>query len=140
MLPSIDRLVLRVSIPVTVAVGVIAAVIGALVAEDAGKAVLGAAVGAVIVVVFFSIGQLVVGGVLRSNPQMALTVALMVYLLKIGALLVFIIIFQGTTLFDTKVFALTVLACTLTWTAAEVWVFSRTKVLYVDPEAPRPPL
>ncbi len=139
-MPSIDRLVLRVAIPVTVAVGVIAAIIGALVASDPGKAVLGSAVGVVIVVVFFTVGQLVVGGVLRSNPQMALTVALMVYLLKIGALLIFIVLFQDTTLFDTKVFALTVLACTLTWTAAEVWVFSRTKVLYVDPNAPRPPL
>ncbi len=139
-MPSIDRLVLRVAIPVTAVVGVIAAVIGALVADDPGKAVLGAAVGVVIVVVFFTVGQLVVGGVLRTNPQMALTVALMVYLLKIGALLIFIVLFQDTTAFNTKVFALTVLACTLTWTAAELWVFSRTKVLYVDPDAPRPPL
>ena len=61
-------------------------------------------------------------------------------LLKIGALLIFIVLFQDTTAFNTKVFALTVLACTLTWTAAELWVFSRTKVLYVDPDAPRPPL
>jgi len=70
---------------------------------------------------------------------MAMTVALMVYLLKIGVLLVFIVLFQDTTAFDTKVFALTVLACTLAWTAAEVWVFARTKVLYVDPQqGPRP--
>jgi ATP synthase protein I len=132
-MPSIDRLVLRVSIPVTIAVGVLAAVIGALVASDAGKAVLGAVIGTAIVVVFFTVGQLVVGAVLRSNPQMAMTVALMVYLLKIGALLVFIVLFQGTTAFDTKAMALTVLACTLAWTAAELWVFTRTKVLYVDP-------
>lgn len=64
---------------------------------------------------------------------MAMTVALMVYLLKIGALLIFIVLFQGTTAFDTKAMALTVLVCTLTWTAAELWVFTRTKVLYVDP-------
>jgi len=139
-MPSVDRLVLRVAVPITVVVGVIGAVIGGVVTSDPGKAVLGSIVGTIIVVVFFSVGQLVVGGVLRTNPQMALTVALMVYLLKIGALLIFIVLFQGTTLFDTKVFALTVLACTLAWTAAEVWVFSRTKILYVDPDAPRPPL
>jgi ATP synthase protein I len=132
-MPSVDRLVLRVSIPVTVAVGILAAVIGVLVAADPGKALLGAGIGTFIVVAFFTVGQVVVGAVLRTAPQMAMSVALMVYLLKIGVLFVFIILFQGTTAFDTKVFALTIVACTLAWTAAEVWVFARTKVLYVDP-------
>lgn len=139
-MPSIDRLVLRVSIPVTVAVGIVAAIIGALVASDPGKALLGAAIGTLIVVAFFTVGQVVVGAVLRSAPQMAMSVALMVYLLKIGVLFIFIILFQGTTAFDTKVFALTIVACTLAWTVAEVWIFARTKVLYVDPQQPRPPL
>lgn len=139
-MPSIDRLVLRVSIPVTVAVGIVAAVIGALVASDPGKALLGAGIGTLIVVAFFTVGQVVVGAVLRSAPQMAMSVALMVYLLKIGVLFIFIILFQGTTAFDTKVFALTIVACTLAWTIAEVWIFARTKVLYVDPQQDRPPL
>lgn len=139
-MPSIDRLVLRVSIPVTVAVGIVAAVIGALVAADPGKALLGAAIGTVIVVAFFTVGQVVVGAVLRTAPQMAMSVALMVYLVKIGILFIFIILFQGTTAFDTKVFALTIVACTLAWTVAEVWIFARTKVLYVDPQQERPPL
>ena len=139
-MPSIDRLVLRVSIPVTVAVGIVAAVIGALVASDPGKALLGAGIGTLIVVAFFTVGQVVVGAVLRSAPQMAMSVALMVYLLKIGVLFIFIILFQGTTAFDTKVFALTIVACTLAWTIAEVWIFARTKVLYVDPQQNRPPL
>jgi ATP synthase protein I len=139
-MPSIDRLVLRVSIPVTVAVGIVAAIIGALVASDPGKALLGAAIGTLIVVAFFTVGQVAVGAVLRSAPQMAMSVALMVYLLKIGVLFIFIILFQGTTAFDTKVFALTIVACTLAWTVAEVWIFARTKVLYVDPQGPRPPL
>ena len=139
-MPSIDRLVLRVSIPVTVAVGIVAAVEGALVAADPGKALLGAAIGTVIVVAFFTVGQVVVGAVLRTAPQMAMSVALMVYLVKIGVLFIFIILFQGTTAFDTKVFALTIVACTLAWTVAEVWIFARTKVLYVDPQQERPPL
>ena len=139
-MPSIDRLVLRVTIPVTVAVGIVAAVIGALVASDPGKALLGAAIGTVIVVAFFTVGQVVVGAVLRTAPQMAMSVALMVYLVKIGILFIFIILFQGTTAFDTKVFALTIVACTLAWTVAEVWIFARTKVLYVDPQQERPPL
>ena len=139
-MPSIDRLVLRVSIPVTVAVGIVAAIIGALVASDPGKALLGAAIGTLIVVAFFTVGQVAVGAVLRNAPQMAMSVALMVYLLKIGVLFIFIILFQGTTAFDTRVFALTIVACTLAWTVAEVWIFARTKVLYVDPQQERPPL
>jgi ATP synthase protein I len=121
-------------------VGIVAAIIGALVASDPGKALLGAAIGTLIVVAFFTVGQVAVGAVLRNAPQMAMSVALMVYLLKIGVLFIFIILFQGTTAFDTKVFALTIVACTLAWTVAEVWIFARTKVLYVDPQGPRPPL
>ena len=132
---SIDALVLRTAGGVTVVVGVIASVIGLLV--GGGKGLLGAVIATAIVVVFFSIGQFTLGAVLRNNPQMALTVALMIYLVKVGVLLVLIIIFAGTTLFDTKVFAATIVAGTLAWTGAEVWVFSRTKVLYVEPAGDR---
>jgi ATP synthase protein I len=132
---SIDALVLRAAGGVTVVVGVIAAVIGLLV--GGGKGLLGAVIATVIVVVFFSIGQFTLGAVLRNNPQMALTVALMIYLVKVGVLLLLIILFAGTTLFDTKVFAATIVAGTLAWTGAEVWVFARTKVLYVEPAGDR---
>jgi len=132
---SIDALVLRTAGGVTVVVGVIASIIGVLV--GGGKGLLGAVIATVIVVVFFSIGQFTLGAVLKSNPQMALTVALMIYLVKVGVLLVLIILFSGTTLFDTKVFAATIVAGTLAWTGAEVWVFARTKVLYVEPAGDR---
>jgi ATP synthase protein I len=115
-------------------VGVVAVLIG-LAASGAGGAI-GAAIAVAIVLVFFSIGQLILGSVLRNNPQMAMTVALMTYLVKLGVLFVFIILFADTTLFDTKVFAATVVVCTIAWTSAEVWVFSRTKVLYVEPGGP----
>lgn len=132
---SIDALVLRTAGGVTVVVGVIASVIGLLV--GGGKGLLGAVIATVIVVVFFSIGQFTLGAVLKNNPQMALTVALMIYLAKVGVLLVLIILFSGTTMFDTKVFAATIVAGTLAWTGAEVWVFARTKVLYVEPAGDR---
>lgn len=132
---SIDALVLRTAGGVTVVVGVIASVIGLVV--GGGKGLLGAVIATVIVVVFFSIGQFTLGAVLKNNPQMALTVALMIYLAKVGVLLVLIILFSGTTMFDTKVFAATIVAGTLAWTGAEVWVFARTKVLYVEPAGDR---
>ena len=125
---SIDALVLRRAGLATVALGIVAVVVGWVAAG------VGGAIGAAIVVVFFTIGQLILGSVLRNNPQMAMTVAMMTYLVKLGVLFVFIIVFADTTLFDTKVFAATVVVCTIAWTTAEVWVFSRTKVLYIEPK------
>ena len=86
------------------------------------------------VLVFFTIGQVVLARVIRTNPTMAMTVAMTMYLVKIGVLFGLLLAFKETTLFDTKVFAASVLVCTLTWTIAEVWAFATTKVLYVDPD------
>lgn len=130
---SIDSLILRRAGGVTAVVGVIAMVVGQVMAGT--KGLIGAAVATVIVILFFSAGQFVLGRVLASNPQLALTVALTLYLAKIGVLLILIIVLAGTTAFNTNVFALTILACTLAWTMAEVWIFGTTKVLYVDPKA-----
>jgi ATP synthase protein I len=128
---SVDALVLRGAAVPTAVVGVAAIGISAAVAGSGGA--LGALFGALIVLAFFTVGQVVLGRVLRDNPQMAMTVAMTLYLVKIGVLFGLIVLFQGTTAFDTKVFGLTIVACTLTWTVAEVWVFARTKVLYVEP-------
>lgn len=94
---------------------------------------IGAAFGAAIVVIFFTIGQVILNRVLRTNPTMAMTVALTMYLVKIAVLFGLLLFFKNTTAFDTKVFALSVLVCTLVWTGAEVWAFGSEKVLYVEP-------
>ncbi len=130
---TIDALVLKRAGILTVLAGAIITVISAFISGSAG--VIGAIFATVVVVVFFSAGQLTLGKVLRTNPELAMSVALVIYLAKIGILFVLIILFSETTLFDTKVFAMTVVLCTLVWTAAEVWIFARTKVLYVDPGA-----
>lgn len=137
-LPSaqgIDARVLRIAGGCAVLVGVIATVIGTVVQGSEG--LIAGICGTLLVVVFFSAGQLVLGWVLKNNPQMALTFALVIYLVKIGALLVLLMVLQDATFFAPKVFAVTVLVCTLAWTIAEVWLFGRTKVLYVDPEGSR---
>ena len=115
----------------TLLVGIVGTVIGAVVAGSQG--VIAGALGTLIVLVFFSVGQLVLGAVLRNNPQNALMVAMALYLVKIGALLVLLLVLQDATFFAPKVFAGVIVACPLAWTFVEVWVFSRTKVLYVDP-------
>ena len=115
----------------TLLVGMVGTVIGAVVAGSQG--VIAGALGTLIVLVFFSVGQLVLGAVLRNNPQNALMVAMALYLVKIGVLLVLLLVLQDATFFAPKVFAGVIVACTLAWTFVEVWVFSRTKVLYVEP-------
>lgn len=130
---DIDRLVLLRSGILTLAAGIVVSVIAAITVGVPG--LVGAIFATLVVLVFFSAGQLTLGRVLRNNPQMALSVALVIYLAKIGALFVLIILFADTTLFDTKTFALTVVICTIAWTIVEVFTFARTKVLYVDPSA-----
>ena len=86
-----------------------------------------------LVIVFFSVGQVVLGRTLRNNPQTAMSVALVIYLAKIGVLFVLILLFAGTDLFNTKVFALTIVVCTIVWTISEVVIFARTKALTIVP-------
>jgi len=129
--PTIDVLVLRRAGVATLIVGVLGTVIGWAVAGT--KGLIAGALGTVIVLVFFSIGQIVLGSVLKNNPQNAMLVAMTLYLVKIGVLLVLLLVLQDATFFAPKVFAAVIVACTLAWTFMEVWVFSRTKVLYVDP-------
>ena len=130
-MPSVDGLVLRRAGLITLLVGLIATAIGW--AAKGSDGAVGAMFATAIVLAFFSIGQFILGAVLRNNPSMALNVALLTYLVKVGILFILIIVFADTTLFDRKVFGATIVACTIAWTAAEMWVFASTKVLYVEP-------
>lgn len=125
-----NSIIIRAAVP-TAIVGVIVTIASAI--SKGSQGLLGAAIGAAIVVVFFTIGQVVLNRVIKTNPAMAMTVAMTMYLVKIAVLFGLLLVFKDTTVFDTKVFALSVLACTLTWTIAEVWAFGTAKVLYVEP-------
>ena len=130
---SIDSLVLLRAGVGTAVAGVVVVIIAAVM--SGGSAALGAFLGTALVIVFFSVGQFALGSVLRNNPQMALTMALTIYLVKIGVLLLILVLFADTSAFDTKTFALATLVCTLVWTVMEVWIFGTTKVLYVEPNS-----
>ena len=125
-----NSIIIRAAVPAAI-VGVIVTI--ASFVSKGTQGLLGAAIGAAIVVVFFTIGQVVLNRVIKTNPTMAMTVAMTMYLVKIAVLFGLLLVFKDTTAFDTKVFALSVLACTLTWTIAEVWAFGTAKVLYVEP-------
>lgn len=127
-----DASILRAALIPTVAAGVLAVVVAAFV--GGGKAALGAALGALVVVVFFTVGLVVVGRASRVSAYAAMNAAILTYLVKIGVLFAIIVAFKDTTLFDTKAFGLTIILCTLVWTGFEVRGFSRLQILYVDPK------
>ncbi len=123
-------IIFKAALP-TVILGLIITVATGVVMDT--KAALGATIGTVLVVVFFTIGQLALDRVIRTNPSMATSMALLIYLLKIGVLFVLLLLFKDTTAFNTKVFAATIMGCTILWLVAEVWAFATAKTLYVEP-------
>lgn len=130
---SVDAKVLTgAGLPALVA-GAICTVVAVLVSDEPGKAVIAGVFATIVVLLFFSVGQVFLGRTLRNNPQAAMATALVIYLAKIGVLFVLILLFADTSLFDRKVFALTIVVCTIVWSIAEVVIFARTKALTVVP-------
>lgn len=124
------RLIRGAALP-TAAAGVIAVITSALVSGLEGA--IGAVIAPVIVVIFFSISQLVVSWASRISPQTMMLAALVSYVLKVLAVLGFVIALGNATFLDTKAFAWSVVACTLVWIAAEVRLMKRMRVFYVEP-------
>jgi ATP synthase protein I len=123
--------VLRAAAIPTAGLGVLAIVVCGLL--RGGQGALGAAIGTLIVIAFFSAGQYALGRLLISNPHQAMTGALAIYLVKILVLFGFLAFFKNTTLFDSQCFAITIVVCTFGWLIAEVLAMGRTKMLYVEP-------
>ncbi|WP_188190620.1 hypothetical protein [Nonomuraea sp. SYSU D8015] len=129
------RVLKSAAIP-TVAVGVVAVIVSLLAAG--GKGALGAALGTVLVGVFFSISVVAVSYAARISPQMMAIAAMVSYLVKVVVIMVVLSAFRDTTAWNTMAFAWSVVICTLVWTGFEVRAFMKTKLLYVDPEAKVP--
>ncbi|NKI40252.1 hypothetical protein [Streptomyces physcomitrii] len=116
----------------TAGAGVIAAVVAAAVAG--GEGALGAAVAALIVILFMGLGLFVLQRTARSLPQLFQMMGLLLYATQILLLFVFLAAFKNTELFHPKSFALTLVATTLTWIAAQTRAHLKAKILYVEPE------
>lgn len=132
------RAVLRASVGATAVVGVLAVVIAYLARGSNGA--LAAVLGASIVVLFFASGQYVLGRILSSNPELVLSAGLLLYLTQIAVLFVLIALLKDATWLDPKVFAITVVMCTLAFTGVAVLTTQRAKVLYVEPVSDEPAL
>jgi len=115
---------------------VAAAVMVALSAAVVGvKGLIGALVGVGIVTVFFGISVLVVGRAARVSPQAMMVAAMITYLVKIVALAVVVSTMNGTTAFSTRTLGLTAIVCILVWSATQVIVTLKLKMLYVEPDS-----
>ena len=125
-----QRLILRAALP-TFIVGALATVWG-FISRDT-KGLIAGIFGTLLVVAFFTVGQLALDKVIRTNPGIATSMALLLYLVKVAVLFVLLLIFKDTEAFDTKVFAATIVSCTVVWLVAETWAFATAKVLYVEP-------
>ncbi|WP_049561038.1 hypothetical protein [Nonomuraea sp. SBT364] len=129
------RVLKSAAIP-TLGVGAVAVVVSLLVAGGGGA--LGAALGVLLVAVFFSISVVAVSYAARVSPQMMAIAAMVSYLVKVVVIMAMLVAFRDTTLWNTQAFAWSVVAGTLVWTAFEVRAFMKTKMLYVDPDAKVP--
>ncbi|AVZ75320.1 hypothetical protein SLUN_27100 [Streptomyces lunaelactis] len=132
-MPSNDvRTLLRTAVP-TAAAGAVAVAISALVAG--GKGALGAVVATLIVILFMGIGLLVLERTAKSLPHLFQAMGLMLYTAQILLLFIFVAAFKNTTLFNPKAFAITLVAATLVWIAAQTRAHMKAKILYVEPDS-----
>lgn len=131
-MPSSDaRLLLSAVVP-TAAVGVIATVISGIVAG--GKGAIGAVLGTLVVLLFMGIGMLVLQRTAKKLPQLFQAMGLLLYTTQLLVLFVFLALLKGTTVFDFKAFAFTLLAATVVWVAAQARAYMKAKIAYVEPE------
>ncbi|MEU2395183.1 hypothetical protein [Streptomyces sp. NPDC007369] len=132
MLSDDARSLLHAAVPTAVA-GAVAVVVSAVVAG--GKGALGAAIATVVVMLFMGIGFIVLQRTAKSLPHLFQAMGLMLYTTQILLLFVFVAVFKNTTLFHPKAFAITLVATTLVWIAAQTRAHMKAKILYVEPDS-----
>jgi ATP synthase protein I len=132
---SNDARILRGAAIPTGIVGLGAIAAGLLLAG--AKGALGSAIGAAVVLVFFTLGVVVVSYVTKISQQLMLMAGLLSFLIKFVAVLALIAAFKGVTAWNAHAFGWTVIALTLVWLAAETNATLNAKVPYAE-AAPRP--
>jgi ATP synthase protein I len=128
---STDARILRGAAIPTALAGLIAILAGLLLAG--GKGALGAAIGVALVLVFFTLGMLVVSYVTRLSQQLVMAAGLFGYLVKLVAVFALVAAFRHVTAWSAHTFGWTVLALTIVWLAAEVNATINANNPYVDP-------
>jgi ATP synthase protein I len=88
------------------------------------------------VLLFFAGGLHGVRVIGKRWPEVLLGAALVLYTTQIAALLVLLLIFRDASYLNGRAFGFAMLACALVWPAAQAWMQTRVKTLYVQTEAP----
>ncbi|MBA0051590.1 hypothetical protein E0L36_12000 [Streptomyces sp. AJS327] len=125
------RMLLQCAVPTALAGAVAAAISGVL---AGGKGAVGAASGALVVILFMGMGLAVLQWVSRSHPQLFQAMGLLLYVTQLLLLFVVLAVFQDTTLFDTTAFGLALLAAAIVWVISQAVAHMKAKIMYVDPE------
>jgi ATP synthase protein I len=120
----------RNALILTAIVGVLAIVLGFVLRGTAGG--VGAIIGVVIAGGLGWLGTFVMARTARATPAGVMIAAMTSFGAKLLFLLVFLLLFRGTTLFDNQVFAFTMLAVTAAWIIGEVIGFVRTRIPAID--------
>lgn len=114
--------VVRAALVATVAVGALTALLGGL--TGGSSALAGVATGVAMVCLFFGLGAVILDVVAALSPAASLLVALLTYTLKVVLVgLVFVALNRSGALesaVDARWLGGTVIACTITWLAAQV--------------------
>lgn len=120
----------RIAVTLAIAAAVLAMVVGFLLRGTPG--LVGALVGGVIAGGLGWLGTFVMAKTARATPAGVMVGAMGSFGAKIVFLLVFLLLFRGTTLFDNRVFAFTMLAVTAAYILGEVIGFVRTRIPVLD--------
>jgi ATP synthase protein I len=96
-----------------------------------GRGVLGAAFGLALAVGFFSATLLAVGAAGRVSTDLMLPAALLTFTVKMVAIGMLLFLLRDTTAFDRAAFALSLVAGTCVYLAAEIRFALRARIPYV---------
>jgi ATP synthase protein I len=95
------------------------------------KGLLGAAFGILLAVAFFSVTLLAVGAAGRVQPELMLPAAVLTFAFKMTVIGLLLFLLRDTTAFDKEAFALSLVAGTVVYLAAEIRFAMRAKIPYV---------
>jgi ATP synthase protein I len=96
-----------------------------------GKGVLGAVFGLALAVAFFSATLLAVGAAGRVSTDLMVPAALLTFVVKMAAIGMLLFLLRDTTAFDRAAFALSLVAGTCVYLAAEIRFAMRARIPYV---------
>ena len=112
-------------------------VLGLAFVAAGGKGVLGAAFGLALAVAFFSATLLAVGAAGRVSVDLLLPAALFTFMVKMVAIGMLLFLLRNTTAFDRAAFALSLVAGTCVYLAAEIRFAMRARIPYVQTDEKR---